>query len=147
MSAWFHIIYNIKSWTWSKLLKSSPSIFTTMIRLWVFFLRLIPLSSRTNFIKFNRGAPVEVLWSESNFFFIPGESLIEPDELLSKSYPPRTLLANHKCKSVFNSDSPRINPVWKASRWTPMKFWVLWSKFIILPRTRLVHAWFLSSQK
>ena len=35
-----------------------------------------------------------LVWKQ--FFFIPGESLIEPDELLSKSYPPRTLLANQK---------------------------------------------------
>ena len=48
------------------------------------------------FQRVQSGAPVEVLRSESNFFFIPGESPIEPDELLSKSYPPRTLLANQK---------------------------------------------------
>ena len=59
-------------------------------------LKIIPLSNQTQFQRVQSGAPVDVLRSESNFFYIPRESQIKPDELLSKMYPPRTLLANQK---------------------------------------------------
>ena len=40
------------------------------------------------------GAPVEVIWSENIYRWILGESPMNTDKLLCKTYPPRTLLRN-----------------------------------------------------
>ena len=75
--------------------------------------------------RISTGAPVEVLRSER---YLPMNSRWTPMNFWAKvtHLDPYSLIES---SSVFNGGSRGRNPVWKASRWTPMKmpmkFWVL----------------------
>ena len=85
---------------------------------------LIPLSNRTNFT----GAPGCTHWSSSVWKVFADELPVNTDETPMNFWAKVTHLDPYsliESSSVFNGGSRGRNPVWKASRWTPMKFWVL----------------------
>ena len=94
--------------------------------------------------RISKGAPGCTRWNSSVWKVLADELPVNTDETPMNFWAKVTHLDPYsliESSSVFNGGSRGRNPVWKASRWTPMKmpmnFRVLQlSKFIRFPRAR-----------